>query len=62
MKKLQTLRFFLEGKKTYLVSAALIAYGVLGVVSGQMDAQTAFFIVANGLGFGTLRAGIAKAI
>lgn len=50
----------LQGKKTYIVALALIAYAVLGVYTGQLSQSDAVALVLNGLGLGALRAGISK--
>lgn len=55
---------FLQGKKTYLVSAALLAVvfveKVLGVdIPGVVVDDNWLFLVMNGLGLSTLRAGVA---
>lgn len=49
-----------QGKKTYIVALALIAYAVLGVYTGQLSQSDAVALVLNGLGLGALRAGISK--
>jgi len=49
---------FLQGKKTYIVAAALVVYAVSGVVTGHMTGQEALLVVLNGLGLGALRAGV----
>ena len=70
--KLEDLRWFLDGKKTYLVSALLVlsqagmvASQLLLVLNGEMSFTTftqsdSLWILLNGLGFGFLRAGLAK--
>jgi len=49
----------LAGKKTYLLSLALIAYEVLGYLLGKSD-HVDMKTVLEGLALSTLRAGIAK--
>jgi hypothetical protein len=50
----------LQGKKTYIVAAALIAYAIFGVYTGQLSQDQAVQVVLNGLGLSALRAGISK--
>jgi hypothetical protein len=50
----------LQGKKTYIVAAALVVYAVAGVYTGQLTQDAAITLVLNGLGLGALRAGISK--
>lgn len=50
----------LEGKKTYLVATLIVISGVLSYVTGEMTLEQAILAVLNGLGLGSLRAGIAK--
>lgn len=50
----------LQGKKTYVVAAALICYALLGVYTGQINQSEAVTLIFNGLGLGALRAGISK--
>ena len=51
---------FLDGKKTYIVAACLVIFAITGVVTGNLTFDQAFVIVMNGLGLGSLRAGINK--
>jgi len=47
----------LKGKLTYLTAAAMIAYGVVGLVFNLGDAQVNQAIIMNGIGlFGLRRA------
>lgn len=57
IKKIQIL---LQGRKTYVVALALIAYAVFGVYTGQLSQDQAITLVLNGLGLGALRAGVSK--
>lgn len=50
----------LQGKKTYIVAAALVVYAVAGVYTGQLTQDAAITLVLNGLGLSALRAGISK--
>lgn len=58
---MKNLKSQLEGKKTYLVSAGFVVYAILGVALGQLTPEQALQLVLSGLGFATLRAGVAKA-
>lgn len=48
----------LQGKKTYLIAAATVVYGVAGFLAGIHGADTAVDLILQGLGFGALRAGV----
>ena len=59
----------LQGRKTYFNSAIMIAIGVYMLLTGEAptyaapaggDPSGAMMMILNGLGLGTLRAGIAK--
>ena len=50
----------LTSKKTYIVCVAAILYAIGGVVSGNLDANTAIQVVLAALGGIGLRIGIAK--
>jgi hypothetical protein len=50
----------LQGKKSYIVACAIVAYALLGVYTGQLTQQEAVVLVFNGLGLGALRASISK--
>lgn len=50
----------LSGRKTYIVGAAMILYGVAGAVTGKHDFNSAVQFVLQGLGFIGLRLGVAK--
>lgn len=70
--KLEDLRYFFDGRKTYLVSALLVlsqigavAADLLLVLNGQMafsdfTQSASLWALLNGLGLGFLRAGISK--
>ena len=45
----------LSGKKTYLVSAALVVYAGAGLFLGYLTPETALSLLLNGLGLGALR-------
>lgn len=51
---------FLQGKKSYFVAAASIAYGVIGFLLGHLDANQATQFVFGGSGLAALRAGMKK--
>lgn len=51
---------FLKGKKTYILSALGVIYGVSGYVLGHLDGQTALGIIWTSLGFSTVRSAIAS--
>lgn len=56
---------FLQGKKTYIIAALMVAAGLVRLVSGDID-LTAFLnspdlmTVLTGFGFAAMRAGVAK--
>lgn len=49
---------WINGKKTYIVAACIVVYAVTGFITGNLDLNAAFMVVANGLGLATLRHGI----
>jgi hypothetical protein len=51
---------FLKGKKTYIIAAGAILTALGAYLDGKMDTVTFALAVMGALGFGTLRAGIAK--
>ena len=53
------LRFF-DGKKTFIAGYALIAFGVLGYVTGKTPAPDAFQCIFEGLGLVGLRHALLK--
>lgn len=50
----------LSGKKTYLASAALALFAVLGFFTGQLDQAKAIELLIESGALAALRAGIAK--
>ena len=50
----------LEGKKTYLISLALLSFAVLGLLLGQLDQIKAVELILEALGLAALRSGMAK--
>lgn len=51
---------FLRGKKTYIIGALNVLYGVLGLALGHLDQGTAIQFVLNGLGIAALRNGVER--
>ena len=51
---------FLEGKKTYIMTVAILCYALGGWVSGYVEPTTAITLILGALGLGSLRAAIAK--
>ena len=49
------------GKKTYITAAAIIATAIAAFANGDATVVEAVVIILNGLGLGTLRAGVKKA-
>lgn len=47
-----------EGKKTYILSAAAILYGVAGWYTGNLTQDAALGVIGAALGFSTLRHGV----
>ena len=50
----------INGYKTYLISAAMIAYAVTGFFLGHIDGNTAVEMILQALGLSALRSGVAK--
>ena len=50
----------LSGKKTYLLSAALALYALLGLITGQLDQGKAIELFLQSGIFSAIRAGVAK--
>lgn len=50
----------LKGYKTYFVACATVAFGILGLVTGQLPQDVALVVILNGLGLGALRDGMPK--
>ena len=56
---------WLKGKKTYIVSSLMVLASLLSVIVGDLSlsdffSSSDFVTLLNGLGLGTLRAGISK--
>ena len=51
---------FLEGKKTYIMTVAVLCYALGGWVAGFVEPQIAIGLILGALGLGGLRAAIAK--
>ena len=45
----------IKGYKTYVISVAMVAFGIAGLIIGELDANNALLIVLNGLGMGSVR-------
>ena len=52
IKKLNTLT---TGKKTYVVAALMVVFGVAGLILGQLEPEIGVGFILNGLGFFGLR-------
>ena len=52
---------YISGYRTHLISAATVAFGIIGLLLGQLDSETAMQFILNGLGLSALRAGVKKA-
>lgn len=50
----------LDGRKTYLVAAILVLFGLLGVYLGEISAMDAARTILEGVGLATLRVAFAK--
>ena len=46
---------FFEGKKTYIIAAILVLFGLIGVYKGEITAMNAARTILEGLGLATLR-------
>lgn len=51
---------WINGKKTYILSALAIAWAAYGVYSGNLEQDRAMEIILMSLGFSTIRHGVAK--
>jgi hypothetical protein len=51
---------FLQGKKTYIIGALTLAYAILGLCIGQIEADSAVILIASACSALGLRAGIAN--
>ena len=49
-----------EGKKTYIMTVAILCYSLGGWVAGFVEPQIAIGLILGALGLGSLRAAIAK--
>ena len=50
----------LQGKKTYIVGIAMIAYAIGGLIIGEMDANNSMQLLFTALGLMGLRHGISN--
>jgi len=60
-----TVRQWLDGKKTYIVSALLVLVSLVRLVDGDITLaeffnNEDFLVLLNGLGLSSLRAGVSK--
>ncbi|CAI2719755.1 hypothetical protein [Nitrospina watsonii] len=58
---------WLRGKKTYMVAAMMVAISILNIMSGEESLGTFvssphFNTLLEGIGLGTLRAGVTKSV
>lgn len=51
---------FLEGKKTYIMTVAILCYALGGWVAGFVEPQIAVGLILGALGLGGLRSAIAR--
>lgn len=51
---------FFEGKKTYIMTVAILCYALGGWVSGYVEPTTAITLILGALGLGSVRAAISK--
>lgn len=63
---MEAIKSFLSGRKTYIVAFLMVLVSVISAVTGDVSwaevlESEELFILLNGLGLGTLRAGVAKA-
>lgn len=49
-----------DGKKTYILGALTVIYGVLGLSLGHLDQNQAVQFILTGLGMISLRVGVKK--
>lgn len=59
------MRNWLKGKKTYIISGLMVLVGLINLIMGDLslaDFVTSphVMVLLNGVGFATLRAGVAK--
>ena len=60
MQFIEQFRNSFAGKKSYLVSATMVVYGVSGFLLGELETTSSLMFVLNGLGMAAIRAGVAK--
>lgn len=51
---------FINGRKTYIVGCAMIAWAFIGLWGGAHDQEAARLMILNGLGIMGIRHGISK--
>lgn len=59
------IRNFLSGRKTYLVASLMVLISIVNIVSGDMSFSDLLksediWVLLNGVGLGSLRAGVNK--
>ena len=52
----------IDGKKSYLVGLAMIAYGAIGLATAWIDQETGSLLIGNGAGIMGLRHAISKLV
>jgi len=65
MEYIKNAQEFLKGRKTYIISTLLVLASLTGVISGDVTVanflnSNDLWILLNGLGLGSLRAGLTK--
>lgn len=50
----------LQGKKTHIIGLLMAAYGLIGLLLGQLEPNEAWQMIGTGLGLSALRDGVAK--
>lgn len=60
MSTIKTVWNFINGKKTHIIAAAMLLYGLIVVGWGQNDWNTAADIILNALGLSALRHAVSK--
>lgn len=57
---LSKVKYWHQGKKTYVAGGLLILWAALGLIMGRLDQVAAIPLILEGAGFIGARAGIAK--
>lgn len=63
---MKSIKDFLDGKKTYIISSLLVIVALVRLLDGDITISefmnnSEFLVLLNGLGLGSLRAGVEKA-